>query len=131
MWIFENLNPIQARVGDCAVRAVAKALGITWGQAYTRLFSAGYLMGDMPSSNNVWGAVLREAGFERQYLPNTCPDCYTVADFCADHPAGTYVLGLDKHAVTVVDGDWFDIWDSGNEPVLYFWHKPNADKEEP
>lgn len=130
MWVNENPNPIQAKVGDCAVRAVAKALGITWEQAYTRICANGYIMGDMPSSNNVWGAVLREAGFNRSYLPNTCPDCYTVADFCVDHSDGVYVLGLDRHVVTVVGGNYFDIWDSGNEPVIYYWYKPDKKKED-
>lgn len=126
MWVEFNNNPVAARVGDCAVRAVSKALDISWEAAYTRMALNGFLMGDMPSSNNVWGAVLRQSGFNRQAVPNTCPDCYTVADFCRDNPDGIYVLGLDKHVVTAVDGSYYDTWNSGNEPVVYFWYKPKG-----
>ena len=80
-------------------------------------------MGDLPSANSVWGAYLRNRGFKRAIVPNTCPDCFTVEDFCREHPRGMFVLALDGHVVTVVDGDYFDTWNSGNEPVLYYWYK--------
>jgi hypothetical protein len=44
-----NPNPAGRRVGDCAVRAVAKALDTDWESAYIMLTSNGYAMGDMPS----------------------------------------------------------------------------------
>ena len=34
MWVFYNPNPKGARVGDCAIRAVSKALNLTWEEAY-------------------------------------------------------------------------------------------------
>lgn len=80
-------------------------------------------MGDMPSANAVWGTYLRGKGFVRQIIPDTCPDCYTVADFAMDHPSGTYILALSGHVVCVINGDWIDTWDSGGEIPLYYWHK--------
>ena len=75
----------------------------------------------MPNSDSVWGSYLRSKGFERAIIPNTCPDCYTVADFAADHPTGTYVLGTGTHAVTVQDGVIYDAFDSSNEiPIFYY-----------
>lgn len=76
---------------------------------------------DMPSANHVWGAYLRRCGFVRQIVPNECPDCYTVADFCCDHPEGLFVLAISGHVVAVEDGDWWDTWDSGNEIPVYYW----------
>ena len=124
-----NNNPISRRAGDCAVRAVSLALNTDWEKAYADICAAGFLMGDMPSSNVVWGSVLRKNGFLRETVPNTCPDCYTVQDFAADHPDGIFVLGLDNHVVTVISGDWFDTWDSKNEPVLYYWYKREEEKK--
>ena len=77
MWIHFNNNPTSRNVGDCAVRAVAKALDISWEDAYAKIASNGYAMGDMPSSDSVWGSVLRQNGFYREVIPNECPDCYT------------------------------------------------------
>lgn len=123
MWIKYNPNPTGRSVGDCAVRAVAKALDIDWETAYVMITTNGYQMGDMPSSDSVWGAVLRQNGFYRQALPNRCPDCYTVEDFCYDHPEGTFVLGFGGHTATVVDGNLYDSWDSRREIPIYMWYR--------
>jgi hypothetical protein len=77
----------------------------------------------MPSENPVWDAYLRSKGFQREVIPNTCPDCYTVKDFCNDHKSGIYVLGTGNHVVAVVDGNYIDDWDSGNEVPLFVWSK--------
>lgn len=123
MWIKYNPNPVGRSVGDCSIRAIAKALDVSWEQAYLMIAINGFAMGDMPSSNSVWGAVLRQNGFQRSSIDNTCPDCYTAEDFCKDHPSGTFVLGFGNHVATVVDGDLYDSWDSSREIPQYFWHK--------
>ena len=123
MWIKYNPNPTGRSVGDCSVRAISKALNIDWETAYAMICANGYAMGDMPSSDSVWGAVLRQNGFYKQAIPNRCPDCYTVDDFCEDHPSGTYVLGFGGHVATVVDGDLYDSWDSRKEIPIYVWFK--------
>lgn len=123
MWIEYQPNPAGRNVGDCSVRAVSKALGTDWETAYAMISKNGFLMADMPSSNGVWGAVLRQHGFRRYAVPNTCPDCYTAEDFCRDHPNGVYVLGFGSHVATVVDGDLYDSWDSSGEIPQYYWTK--------
>lgn len=83
----------------------------------------GFAMGDMPSSDSVWGAVLRQNGFYRQAVSNTCPDCYTAEDFARDNPAGVFVLGFGGHTATIVDGNIYDSWDSSQEIPIYVWFK--------
>lgn len=122
-----NPNPVGRRVGDCAVRAVAKALDTDWETAYAKIVKNGFLMADMPSSDSVWGAVLRANGFSRKALPDTCPFCYTAEMFCLDHPEGTYVLGFGGHVATVVDGDLYDSWDSSHEIPTYYYEKEKKD----
>lgn len=123
MWIKYNPNPTGRSVGDCAVRAISKALNIDWEEAYILITSNGFNMGDMPSSDSVWGSVLREKGFYRKAIPNTCPNCYTAKDFCHDNPTGTFVLGFGGHVATVVDGDLYDSWDSSREIPIYVWYR--------
>ncbi len=122
-WKKYNPNPLQRSVGDCAVRAVALALGIDWETAYAMIAANGYQMGDMPSSNAVFGSVLRQHGFYRAGVDNQCPDCYTAADFAFEHPRGVYVLGFGNHVATVIDGDIYDSWDSSREIPQYYWYK--------
>ena len=127
-WIAYNPNPVQTDggVGDCAVRAIAKALNLSWEQAYAELSLNGYLMGDMPNSDIVWGSVLRKEGFVRETVPNTCPDCYTVSNFCIDNPVGTFVIKSDNHVATVINGNLYDSWNSENKVPIYFWTKPQS-----
>lgn len=123
MWIKFNNNPAGRAVGDCAVRAVSKALDVDWEKAYASIAANGFAMGDMPSSNSVWGAVLRQNGFYRKAIDSDCADCYTAEDFCRDNPKGVFVLGFGNHVATVVDGDIYDSWDSSKEIPQYYWFK--------
>lgn len=116
-------NPTGRNVGDCAVRAISKALDIDWETAYLLIAKAGYDMGDMPSSDSVWGSVLRQNGFYRKAIPNQCPDCYTAEDFCVDNPYGTFVLGFGGHVATVVNGNLYDSWNSSAEIPVYVWYR--------
>lgn len=123
MFVEYNPNPIGRRVGDCSVRAIAKALDVSWETAYIMMTINGVEMGDMPSADSVWGSVLRQAGFYRTALPDECPDCYTAEDFCRDHPHGTFVLGFGGHVATVIDGDLYDTWDSSQEVPQFYWYR--------
>lgn len=123
MWIQYNPNPAGRMVGDCAVRAISKALNMGWEAAYIALTLNGLQMADMPSSNSVWGSLLRQHGFYRKNLPDTCPVCYTVEDFCEDNPKGLFVVGTGNHVVTIIDSCYFDSWDSGKEIVQFVWYK--------
>ena len=123
MWVEYNPNPCGRQVGDCAIRALTKALNVSWEEAYQMVTDNGYKMCDMPSSNSVWGAVLRQHGFYRQAIPNFFSDSYTADDFCKDNPKGTYVLGFGNHVATVVNGNIYDSWDSRREIPQYFWLK--------
>lgn len=123
VWKKYNPNPVGRNVGDCAVRAVSVALSMDWETAYAKIALNGFLMGDMPSSDSVWGAVLREHGFKRYAVPSTCPNCYTAKDFSDEHSNGVYVLGFGGHVATIKDGQLYDSWDSSNEIPVYYWHK--------
>lgn len=123
MFVKFNPNPVGRSVDDCAVRAIAASLNVSWDDSHDMLCYNAKMMGDMPHADSVWGSVLRQHGFYRQIIPNTCPDCYTVASFCRDHQNGIYVLGLGNHVTTVIDGDIFDSWDTSNEIPIYVWYR--------
>lgn len=124
LYVYTNPNPTGRMVGDCAIRAVSIALNVDWETSYALIAKAGFLMGDMPSSNSVWGAVLRQHGFIRKSLSNTCPDCFDIRSFCKENPKGIFVLCTGNHVVTVIDGSYYDAWDSGKEIPQYMWYLP-------
>ena len=123
MYIYYNPNPAGQKVGDCVIRAISKLIGQDWEKTYIGVAVQGYISYDMPSSNAVWAEYLRRRGYRRFVIPDTCPDCYTVRDFCIDNPRGAFLLATGSHVVTVIDGDYYDAWDSGSEVPIYFWTK--------
>lgn len=123
MFVKFNKNPLGKNVGDCVVRAVSKVLDTDWNTAYIMMCLQGYMMKDLPASDAVWGEFLLSKGFEREIIPNTCPYCYTIGDFAADHPEGRYVLGTGRHAAAIVDGVIYDSWDSSNEVPIFYYYK--------
>lgn len=123
-YIKYNPNPIKHNAGDCVIRMMTIAAGENWPESYSRLALKGLEMGDMPSANVVWMQALEDIGFERYNLENTCPNCYTIKQFCEDHPEGLFILGTGTHVVAVVDGKYYDSWDSGEEvPVFFFKYR--------
>lgn len=125
MYRYYNPNPVQTNggVGDCSVRAVAKALNISWEKAFAELSASAFLMGDVISSNIVIMAVLRKYGFKKRNINESCEFCYTVEDFCREFPYGTYVVFSQDHVATVVDGILYDSWNSLGEKPLFYMEK--------
>ena len=122
-FIYYNPNPKNKLVGDCVIRALSISLNKDWKTTYRELCQLGEQMFDMPSSNEVWGTYLKNYGYRRYTIPNTCPNCYSVYSFCIDHPIGKYILATGSHVITVIDGYYYDTWDSGMEIPIYYWKK--------
>ena len=123
MWESYNPNPSLNRVGDCTVRAISKALGQDWETTYAGLAAYGFVLCDMPNANWVWGAYLEDKGFYQSIIDRHGQRIYTVEDFCKDNPKGIYILAIDSHVVCVIDGIYYDSWDSGKEIPIYVWRR--------
>ena len=123
MWKMCNPNPNGKFVGDCTVRAISLATDKPWHEVYFGLCLQGAVMCDMPSANAVTTAYLRNNSFRRRTIPETCPDCYTIKDFCNEHDRGVFIIGTGSHFVAVIDGQYCDSWDSGNESPVYFFER--------
>ena len=123
MFKFYNPNPKNLLVGDCVIRGISIVTNQSWEDTFIDIAMQGFNMRDMPSSNIVWGNYLKSKGFNRHIIPNTCPDCYTVRDFCNENPQGVYLLATGTHVIAVIDGDYLDTWDSGDEVPIYYWQK--------
>lgn len=110
-------------VGDCVIRAICRVENQSWENSFLQLMVEAYRLYDMPSSNYVWGSYLKSKGYSRENLPNTCPDCYTLRQFCIDNPKGKYIVATGTHAVAVDNGNIYDSWDSSDEVVIYYYKK--------
>lgn len=124
MYVQYNANPDNNFSAiDCTVRAISAFLDLSWDETYIALAVEGFEKKDMPNANSVWGSFLDRIGCHRTAIPNTCPNCYTIRDFCKSHSKGKYLLATGRHVVPVIDGKYFDTWDSGDEVPIYCWTK--------
>lgn len=123
-YAYFNENPAGKSTGDCTIRALSKALGQTWDETYVGLCLEGFYRKDWGNADSVWGPYLYRHGFRRHLIPDDGLGHYTVSDFSEDHPHGVFVLSMPgRHVLTVVDGQYFDSWESGGEVPSYFWEK--------
>lgn len=120
MYIYENKNPKGRRTNDCVIRSIAKVMGMSWEDVFIRLSDEALAHRDLLDANYVWIGWLKKHGFQMYQIPDSCPRCYSVRQFCKDHPEGSYILGTGTHAVAVMDGNYFDTFDSGDlVPIFY------------
>ena len=128
-YVYLNLNPLHKHTGDCVVRALSFALNQSWDDTYWQLCRKGFDQAEMPSWNSTWWGLLKDKNYRRYVIEDSCPDCYTVEDFCHDHPDGRYVLFIPHsseqsgHVVAIEKGNLYDTWDSSQEIPLVYWRK--------
>ena len=121
MYIKYQPNPQNRKTDDCVIRALTKALGVDWDTASIYAIVQQIRDSDIYVKNYVWGNLLLRNGYTRHSLPNTCPDCYTIKDFSEDYKRGTYIVGTGDHVLAVIDGDYYDSFDSGEMiPIIYY-----------
>lgn len=122
-YVYYNPNPHRKDTIDCTVRAIARLFDTDWDTAYLRLTIQGYSDKSPFIDDKVWGQYLRNNGFKVRPIPDTCPNCYTVRDFANDHPYGRYLLKTYDHVVAVVDGDYYDTVDTGDDVPIYYYER--------
>lgn len=118
-WQSYNANPQEKRVGDCTIRAISRVTDQPWDRTYMDLCLQGYMSADMPSANHVWGAYLKSRGFRREAPEDEC----TIHEYCERNPQGRAIVATDGHVVAIVNGTYYDTWDSGDEKIIYIWRR--------
>ena len=51
----------------------------------------------------------------------------TVNQVAIDFPVGTYILDCGTHFVTIIDGEYYDSWDSAKKKVRGYFYKTSVD----
>jgi len=129
--LFEYYQPndkdLKDRYGDCTIRALSKALNVTWLEAFDLMIP---LCREEQVSNifdapaKVEQGIVCRLGFKYTGISNkkgtTRP---TVWKFAKDHPTGTYILNVANHEVACVDGKYYDTWDCGYKSLYGYYEK--------
>ncbi len=116
-----NPNPKGKVAEDCTVRAIACLANKSWDDAYMLVCVGGLIEKTMPDQKVAISTLMELLGYTNHQLPNVCPKCYTIKDFCRDFPRGNYMVATGSHVVAVINGNYYDAFDSGNEVLLNYW----------
>jgi len=124
-----NKKDLKDKYGDCVIRAFSKVLGLSWVETFDKLIpfmrEEQCLINGLPL--DVKKRLFKSLGFSYHGVSvakgTKRP---TVDSFAKDHPAGTYVLRVAHHLVAVVDGQYFDTWDSGGCCLYGYFEKEVA-----
>lgn len=131
--VVDNKNPNGNLIGDCAVRAIAGVLEISWTEAVRKLAAAqDYRETRINITPNIDALLLKE-GFEHFGPVKRDGKTLSGKQFC-DHihdmfQAGTkifaYVGNSHVVAILVFDGDYkiVDTWDSTDRKITGYWAK--------
>lgn len=122
-----NRKDLKDKYGDCTIRALSKALGVTWIEAfeitlpYCRAYQCTNIF-DMP--RKLVNEVMQDLGFVYFGISNRSGSKRpTVASFAKAHKHGTYIANVANHEVAIVDGVYFDTWDCGRKSLYGYYEK--------
>lgn len=122
-----NDKDVKDQYGDCTIRALSKVLGLSWIETFdlTIPFCREY---QTPNIFNVdvktERDILDKLGFTYYGISNKKGSKRpTVAGFAKEHKKGTYILNVANHVVAVVDGIYYDTWDSGYKSLYGYYEK--------
>lgn len=129
-WHEYNPNPKERNIGDCTLRSYCAAFGISWDKAFD--IASKVAKENSSMIQYVADKVLVEefnCVVDEKYNKKIVKskDRIKVNEFALSHPYGTYILHVPKHQVTVINGEYWDSWDSGDKKIdtVYIVPKKN------
>ena len=121
-----NEKDIKDTYGDCVIRALTKAMQMEWLEVFDEMHPLSREMQVPFNCKPCYEKYLESKGFVYQGISNKKGSKRPTVDrFAKDHPSGRYVLRVANHIVAVVDGIYYDTWDSGCKSLYGYWGKEN------
>ena len=124
-----NEKDLKDEFGDCVIRALTKVTGKPWEKVFDELVPIARELQCMPNGKPSYERYLTEQGFSYRGVSNAKGSKRPTVDrFAKDHSSGTYLVRVAHHVVAVVDGMYFDTWDSGHKSLYGYWEAVGAPK---
>lgn len=122
-----NKLDLKDETGDCQARALSKALNLSWVEAFDITIPIcrelqTYTIFDGNHEKTV--EAMNKLGFKYTGVSvKKGGKRPTVDSFAKEHKNGTFIVKVAHHVVCIVDGDYFDTWDSGRKPMYGYYEK--------
>ena len=109
--------------GDCTIRAVCKATGLSWETAFIEMCKGALEVHDMPNCKIGEAAGLKRLGFvEGESLKPAKGEKWPfVADMARKYKDKTILCNCVGHIVCCKGGQFYDVWNCGGIKVRSFW----------
>lgn len=121
-----NKLDLKDEYGDCAIRALSKVLDMSWIDTYKLIipYELKYQCPFPCMTLKLYKEVFNDLGFKYQGISNKKGSKRpTVEEFAKSHKKGTYVLSVASHMVAVIDGVYYDSWNSGDKCLYGYYEK--------
>lgn len=122
-----NKKDVADRFGDCTIRALSKVFEVDWLSAFmmTIPYCIEYQVPNifnLPCKLEI--EVMTKLGFVYYGISNRAGSKRpTIDEFAKSHPFGRYICNVSNHEVAVVDGKYYDTWDSGFKSLYGYYEK--------
>ena len=118
---YYNNNPNNKKVGDCVIRAISLALGVSWERVFEDLVSIARVQKSVPTWKDVYFEYLKiyptinvkyqdKNGNTKRLTPKLVCDM-----------SGIYIIKVANHLTVVKEGCLMDIWDCSDKAAYKIW----------
>lgn len=131
-YVFYNPNPKQRyhkdgtpmkwKQCDCTVRALCKVENSNWESVYKLLVGIGLKNYMMPNDPDLLSIAFTEMGYIRHTFKNT--ERIPLKKFATKFKSGSFLAMMPGHIVAVVNGKYYDVFDTGDSYITSYWEKP-------
>lgn len=120
-----NKKDVKDKVGDCQIRAICKALDKSWLDVFDMIVPIcreQQVMDIFSCDLKKTKEAMKGLGFSYTGISNKRGTKRpTVDKFAKDHPVGTFIATVAHHVVAIVDGKYYDTWDSGHKSMYGYY----------
>lgn len=109
--------------GDCVIRAICKATGLDWEEAFIIMCKAALEVHDMPNCRLGEEAGMKKLGFVKgeSLKPARGEHWPVVAEMARKYKNKIILCNCVGHIVCCMNGKFYDTWNSGGYTVRSFW----------
>ena len=117
MFRYLNINPLSLTESDCVTRAIALATGYSYAEIQDKLYYISQLLECEKLCVCCYQHLLSDVfKYDKVYCHNM-----TVSEFTQQHPEGVYLIRMEGHLSTLVNGVIYDLWDCSYETLTDVW----------
>lgn len=117
-FIYYNNNPFGFEEDDCVTRAITLCSGLSYFDISNKLKLTGELLDCEKLCVCCYDFLIEKV----LKFPKVEIDMgMTVDDFAKQHPKGIYLLRMEQHITSLIDGTIYDLWDCSDRKISHAW----------